>query len=124
MWASKSLTVSSWGTGSITPRSIATWIRSASSTTRLRNVSYGPACGQSHGLRVDHCDIYATIKGTNISVGPPAQAGGRKGVSVSYEAETPFDNIEGSHEYVALLAEAVEEARRDVEAELSVADRD
>jgi hypothetical protein len=43
---------------------------------------------------------------------------------VSYEAETPFDNIEGSHEYVALLAEAVEEARRDVEAELSVADRD
>jgi hypothetical protein len=45
-------------------------------------------------------------------------------VSVSYEAETPFDNIEGSHEYVALLAEAVEEARRDVEADLSVADRD
>ena len=45
-------------------------------------------------------------------------------MSVSYEAETPFDNIEGSHEYVALLAEAIEEARRDVEAELSVADRD
>ena len=64
------------------------------------------------------------MKGTNIKVGPPAQAGGRKGVSVSYEAETPFDNIEGSHEYVALLAEAIEEARRDVEAELSVADRD
>jgi len=29
---------------------------------------------------------------------------------VSYQAETPFDNIEGSHEYVALLAEAVEDA--------------
>jgi hypothetical protein len=43
---------------------------------------------------------------------------------VSYEAETPFDTIEGSHEYVALLAESVEEARRDVETELSVADSD
>src|SRR5579883_2127363 len=28
---------------------------------------------------------------------------------VSQKAETPFDSIEGSHEYVALLAEAVEE---------------
>lgn len=43
---------------------------------------------------------------------------------MSYEAETPFDNIEGSHEYVALLAEALEEARRDVEAEVAAADRD
>jgi hypothetical protein len=46
------------------------------------------------------------------------------GVSVSYQAETPFDSIEGSHEYVALLAEALEEARRDVEAEVAAADRD
>src|SRR5580700_9696042 len=46
------------------------------------------------------------------------------GVFVSYQAETPFDNIEGSHEYVALLAEALEEARRDVEAEVAAADRD
>ena len=38
--------------------------------------------------------------------------------------ETPFDNIEGSHEYVAMLAEALNEARRDVEAEISTADRD
>ena len=35
--------------------------------------------------------------------------------------ETPFDTIEGSHEYVALLAEAIEEARREVEAEISLA---
>ena len=43
---------------------------------------------------------------------------------MSYQPETPFDNIEGSHEYVALLAEALEEARRDVEAEVAAADRD
>jgi hypothetical protein len=54
---------------------------------------------------------------------PPRQAG-RKGVFVSYQAETPFDSIEGSHEYVALLAEALEEARRDVEAEITSAERD
>jgi len=43
---------------------------------------------------------------------------------VSYKAETPFDNIEGSHEYVAMLAEALEEARRDVEAEIAAAEDD
>ena len=43
---------------------------------------------------------------------------------MDYQAETPFDSIEGSHEYVALLAEALDEARRDVEAEIAVADRD
>ncbi|MBZ5624816.1 MAG: hypothetical protein LAQ69_39865 [Acidobacteriia bacterium] len=43
---------------------------------------------------------------------------------MSYQAETPFDSIEGSHEYVALLAEALDEARRDVEAEVASADRD
>lgn len=43
---------------------------------------------------------------------------------MSYHPETPFDSIEGSHEYVALLAEAIEEARRDVEAELASAERD
>ncbi len=42
---------------------------------------------------------------------------------MSYQAETPFDNIEGSSEYVALLAEALDEARRDVEAEIAAADR-
>jgi hypothetical protein len=43
---------------------------------------------------------------------------------VSYNPETPFDSIEGSHEYVAMLAEAIEEARRDVEEELATAERD
>jgi hypothetical protein len=45
-------------------------------------------------------------------------------VSASYEAETPFDSIEGSHEYVAMLAEALDEARREVEAEIASAERD
>ena len=43
---------------------------------------------------------------------------------MSYQAETPFDNIESSHEYVAMLAEAVAEARRDVEEGICAADRD
>ena len=43
---------------------------------------------------------------------------------MSYRAETPFDCIEGSHEYLALLAESLEEARRDVEAEVALADRE
>jgi hypothetical protein len=54
---------------------------------------------------------------------PQTQAVG-KALLVSYEAETPFDNIEGSHEYVALLAEALNEARRDVECEVRTAERD
>src|ERR1019366_8786451 len=53
-----------------------------------------------------------------------ARAYGRKGVFVSYEAETPFDSIEGSHEYVRMLAEAVNEARRDVEEEIAAAEHD
>jgi hypothetical protein len=43
---------------------------------------------------------------------------------VSYQSETPFDSIESSHEYVAMLAEAVEEARRDVEEEVAGAEHD
>jgi hypothetical protein len=43
---------------------------------------------------------------------------------VGYQAETPFDGIEGSHEYVRMLAEAVNEARRDVEAEVASAEKD
>ena len=43
---------------------------------------------------------------------------------MSYQAETPFDSIEGSHEYVAMLAEALEEARRDVESEIVEASKD
>lgn len=36
--------------------------------------------------------------------------------------ETPFDSIEGSREYVSLLAEALEEARRDVDADIALAE--
>ncbi|HEY9140957.1 MAG TPA: hypothetical protein VIN93_08695 [Bryobacteraceae bacterium] len=43
---------------------------------------------------------------------------------MSYQPETPFDNIEGSHEYVAMLAEALDEARREVEAEIALAERE
>ena len=43
---------------------------------------------------------------------------------MSQSAETPFDSIEGSHEYVALLAEAVSEARRDVEEGIAAAERE
>ena len=43
---------------------------------------------------------------------------------MGYTPETPFDSIEGSHEYVALLAEAVGEARCEVEAEIAAAERD
>jgi len=45
-------------------------------------------------------------------------------VNVSDQAETPFDSIEGSHEYVAMLAEAVDEARRDVEADIAAAEKE
>lgn len=38
--------------------------------------------------------------------------------------ETPFDSIEASHEYVALLAEEVEEARREVEKDIALAIED
>ena len=48
----------------------------------------------------------------------------RKALVVNYESETPFDSIEGSHEYVAMLAESLNEARRDVEADIASAERD
>jgi hypothetical protein len=38
------------------------------------------------------------------------------------ESETPFDSIEGSYEYVDMLADAIQEARRDVEAEVILAE--
>lgn len=40
---------------------------------------------------------------------------------MSYDPETPFDSIEGSQEYVSLLAEAVEEARKEVDADVALA---
>ena len=45
-------------------------------------------------------------------------------MSVSQQPETPFDNLEGSHEYVAMLADALSEARRDVEEEIAAAERE
>ena len=43
---------------------------------------------------------------------------------MSYSPETPFDSIEGSHEYVLMLAESLAEARREVEEEIAVAMRE
>jgi len=40
---------------------------------------------------------------------------------VNYKSETPFDSVECSHEYVSLLADAIEEARREVESDIAVA---
>ncbi len=53
----------------------------------------------------------------------PGLANG-KAWKVSNRQETPFDSIEGSHEYVAMLAEALDEARREVEAEIALAERE
>jgi len=55
---------------------------------------------------------------------PPAEEGGRKGAVLSYQSETPFDSIEGSREYVAMLADEIDEARREVEAEIAAAERE
>jgi hypothetical protein len=46
------------------------------------------------------------------------------GFAVSAESETPFDNIEGSYQYVDMLAEAIEEARREVEEEVAIAEQE
>ena len=40
---------------------------------------------------------------------------------MSYNPETPFDSIEGSQEYVSLLADAIEEARAEVDADIAIA---
>lgn len=42
---------------------------------------------------------------------------------MSYQPETPFDNIESAQQFVELLAEAIEEARREVEDEIARASR-
>ena len=44
--------------------------------------------------------------------------------AVTEEPETPFDSIEGSHEYVRMLAEAILEARREVDGEIALAESD
>ena len=43
---------------------------------------------------------------------------------MSYRSETPFDNIESSHEYVTLLAEAIEVTLAEVEADIALAKAD
>jgi hypothetical protein len=43
---------------------------------------------------------------------------------MSYRSETPFDNIESSHEYVTLLAEAIAVALAEVEADIELASAD
>jgi hypothetical protein len=40
---------------------------------------------------------------------------------MSYKSETHFGDIESSHEYVALLNEAIDESRFDVEAQIVLA---
>jgi hypothetical protein len=43
---------------------------------------------------------------------------------MSHRSETPFDNIESSHEYVSMLAEAIEVAIAEVEADIATAGTD
>ncbi len=43
---------------------------------------------------------------------------------MKHRPETPFDNIESSHEFVALLAAAVAEAMTEVEADIALAGAD
>jgi hypothetical protein len=38
---------------------------------------------------------------------------------LAYEAETPFDSIEGAQEYLKLLSDALLDARRDIERDLA-----
>jgi hypothetical protein len=39
---------------------------------------------------------------------------------MSYRPETPFDTIESAEQFVKLLIEAIEESRRDVDAEIAL----
>ena len=41
-----------------------------------------------------------------------------------HRSETPFDNIESSQEYVSLLADAIQEALTEVEADIALAGAD
>jgi hypothetical protein len=43
---------------------------------------------------------------------------------MSHRSETPFDSIESSHEYVKLLAEAIEATLAEVEADIELAKAD
>ncbi|HYA92608.1 MAG TPA: hypothetical protein VEK32_14050 [Thermodesulfobacteriota bacterium] len=39
-----------------------------------------------------------------------------------YKPETPFDNIESARQFVELLIEAIEESRRDVDADIALSE--
>lgn len=54
-----------------------------------------------------------------ISSGPYLRPAGK--ANVSYTPETPFDTIEGSYDYVMMLAESLAEARQDVEEQVAAA---
>jgi len=41
---------------------------------------------------------------------------------MSYRPETPFDNIESAEQFVGLLIEAIEESRRDVDADIALSE--
>jgi hypothetical protein len=41
---------------------------------------------------------------------------------VSYRPETPFDNVESAHEYVRLLADALIEAKKDLDLDVAAAE--
>ena len=41
---------------------------------------------------------------------------------MSYKPETPFDNIESAQRYVELLIEAIDESKRDVDADIARAE--
>ena len=43
---------------------------------------------------------------------------------MSNNSETPFDSIEGSYEYVDMLADAIAEAKHDVEEEVALAEKE
>jgi hypothetical protein len=64
---------------------------------------------QSQTLRKKETESGGLIKHRN------APGGSR----VSFKAETPFDNIESAQQFVELLIEAIEESRRDVDADIA-----
>jgi hypothetical protein len=41
---------------------------------------------------------------------------------MKYGPETPFDSIESAQQFIELLIEAIEESRRDVDADIALAD--
>ena len=41
---------------------------------------------------------------------------------MSYRPETPFDSVESAHEYVRLLADALLEAKKDLDADVAAAE--